>query len=132
MEAGGPVLNAKDSIGRHARLEDDDRRSSWASRSVVVEVLVQLTPVPPQPLMLLAHRGPPQDLAPDPTGQLDDRLFDVTGLLDLRYDQRPDLPLIMTATGSGALDRRRANLVIQVTRWGEVRSNGRKLPARTA
>src|ERR671922_1436118 len=30
--------------------------------------------MPPQPFTLLAHRGPPEYLAPDPTGQLDDGL----------------------------------------------------------
>jgi hypothetical protein len=28
----------------------------------------------PQPFTLLARRGPPEHLAPDPAGQLDDRL----------------------------------------------------------
>jgi PhoU domain len=63
------------SFGHHARLEDDNRRPSRASRSVTVEVLVQFAPAPPQPLTLLAHRSSPEHLAPDPTGQLDHRLW---------------------------------------------------------
>ena len=62
------------SFGHHTRLEDDNRRLSRTTRSVAVEVLVQFAPAPPQPLTLLAHRSPPEHLAPDPTGQLDHRL----------------------------------------------------------
>ena len=45
-----------------------------ASRCVAVEVLVQFTPVLPQPFTLLADCGPAEHLAPDPACQLDDRL----------------------------------------------------------
>jgi hypothetical protein len=46
------------SVGRRARLEDDDRLSG-ASRSVAVQVLVQSTPTLPQRFTLLARRSLP-------------------------------------------------------------------------
>jgi hypothetical protein len=55
------------SLGRRARLQDDDRCLSRASCSVAVEVLVQFTPALPQLFTFLADRGPAEHLAPDPT-----------------------------------------------------------------
>ena len=46
----------KDSINRRARLEDHDRRSPWASRGVVVEV-VQLSPVLPVKRLIVCIVG---------------------------------------------------------------------------
>ena len=62
------------SSGHRARLEDDDRRLMRASCRVAVEVSVQFAPALPQPFALPADRGPPEHLALDPTGELDDRL----------------------------------------------------------
>jgi hypothetical protein len=62
------------SSGHRARLGDDDRRLLRASCSVAVEVLVQFAPALPQLFTLLADRSSAEHLAPDPTGQLDDRL----------------------------------------------------------
>ena len=39
-----------------------------------VEALVDLAPALPQPFTLLTHGRPAEHLAPDPTGELDDRL----------------------------------------------------------
>jgi hypothetical protein len=57
---------ARGSLGRRARLEDDDRRFSRASCGVTVEVLVQFTPALPQAFTLAADCGPAEHLAPDP------------------------------------------------------------------
>src|SRR5207344_2007077 len=61
--------------GHGARLEDDDRRLLRAPCSVVVQVPVQFAPALPQQFTLSARGGPANHLAPDPTSQLDDRLW---------------------------------------------------------
>ena len=57
-----------------ARLEDDYGRLARASRSVAVELLVYVAPELPQAFTFLAHRSPPDHLAPNSTRQLDGRL----------------------------------------------------------
>jgi hypothetical protein len=54
------------SFSHRVRLEYYDCRLSRTTRSVAVEVLIQLAPELPQPFTILAHGSPREHIAPGP------------------------------------------------------------------
>ena len=69
------MRNRFGSSGRRVRLEDDYLRLLRASRSVAIEVLVDLAPTLPEPFAFLARRSPSEHLTPSSTRQLDDSVW---------------------------------------------------------